>query len=152
MRSSHTGTILAILLLAASLIGCRPPPTRQADFPISSTPAHLAVGPNPSDLLANALPHTPNPGKHRIHVRSSQSRSGEIGKVNRMAGEYRLHISFDTFRALDLADYYGKLTGGAYTFTTAALRDLWGFTTNRPTNSHPTTLLPPCATSAAPNP
>ncbi|MBW7908594.1 MAG: FAD:protein FMN transferase [Kiritimatiellae bacterium] len=132
MRSNRTGTTLAILLLAASLIGCRPPPTRQADLPISSTPAHLAVGPNPSDLLANALPPTRRILENVWSTFNPANRDGEIGKVNRMAGDYRLHISFDTFRALDLADYYGKLTDGAYSFTTGPLRDLWGFTAQPP--------------------
>ncbi|MCO6400421.1 MAG: FAD:protein FMN transferase [Verrucomicrobia bacterium] len=132
MRSSHTGTILAILLLAAPLIGCHPPPARQADFTVGTTSANLTVGTTPSDLLANALPPTRRILENIASTFDPANRSSEIGKVNRMAGEYRLHISFDTFRALDLADYYGKLTGGAYTLTTAALRDLWGFTTNPP--------------------
>ncbi len=118
---------IASILLATALIGCRPPAPRETTFTAGNATAHIAVGDGAADLLSTALSPTRRIFNNTWTAFDPDNRSGEIGKVNRMAGEYRLHISFDTFRALDLADYYGKLTGGAYDFTIAPLRDLWGF-------------------------
>lgn len=51
----------------------------------------------------------------------------DIAKINRTATTVRLPISMDTFRILDLGQYYSRLTDGFFDFTMGPVAYLWGF-------------------------
>lgn len=128
---NRSARLLCIALLALTPIiaftGCKKQqPPRQSRFSAGHATAQIEVNAD----HANQLPMLVASARRAFNSVWSgfnpTNRAGEINKINRMGSEYRLQISFDTFRGLDLADYYGRLANGAYDFTLGPLREIWG--------------------------
>lgn len=127
MKNKRAWWCITALALATLSSGCRSRATQQVDFTLGGASARVATSDEQSGELATAVAATRRIFNSVWSEFNEADRASEISKINRMAAEYRLQISFTTFRALDLADYYSRLTGGAYDLTLGPLRELWGF-------------------------
>lgn len=127
-RSAWLGCVVAASVLV--LNACRESAPQHTDFTVGNTPARITAGPGHADQLAPAVIAARRTFDNVLKEFTGTDRAGQIHKINRMASNYRLHITFNTYRALDLADYYSRLTGDAFDITLGPLRDLWGFNGN----------------------
>ncbi|HMP76187.1 MAG TPA: FAD:protein FMN transferase [Kiritimatiellia bacterium] len=115
---------LALLLLAA---GCADHMPREAAFPAGDATASVSLA---ATQLGQLEPVRDSTRRIMLAVWKelhAADGAGELAKINRMAGSYRLQVSHSTFRLLDLAHYYGQLTGNAFDLTVAPLLEAWGF-------------------------
>lgn len=120
-------TALAALALTFAGGGCKKQHApQQTAFTAGNANARIEITANHSDQLP-ILTATARRALNSVWADfNPTNRAGEINKINRMGSEYRLQISFNTFRGLDLADYYGRLANGAYDVTLGPLREAWG--------------------------
>ena len=125
---------LALLLLAA---GCAEPAPRTATFPADDATASITLAPAQARQLELVRESA---RRQMLSVWSEfdpRNEKGELQKINRMAGSYRLQVAHNTFRLIDLAHYYGQLTGNAFDLTVAPLLAAWGFDGSPPAEEPP---------------
>lgn len=65
-------------------------------------------------------------------------RQSDLSKINRVAGSFRMQVSFNTFRALDLVHYYSQLTQGGYDLALLGALEAWGIGSATPPPEPPT--------------
>ncbi len=122
MKRSGLGALAAAALLA----GCGPPRPLGLEFTAGNATGRVTLDRvHAGQLSAAAADARRQCGAAWAIFDESNPRS-EISRINGMAGAYRLKISHNAFRALDLAHYYSQLSGGAFDITTGPLRQAWG--------------------------
>ncbi len=72
---------------------------------------------------------------------STYRSDSEISQLTRAAGRAPLPVSEDTFRVLELSEYYGNVTRGAFDVTVAPLVRLWGFGVTPPAHAPETDAI-----------
>ncbi len=80
-----------------------------------------------------------------VHINgllNNYSDSSEVSQINRNAGISPVPISSETYAALNKAQQYCRLTGGAFDFTIGPLLKIWGFCNDIPGADTP---APPAA-------
>lgn len=117
---------VALALIFTGVACERQQPPRQASFSVGNTDARVEVAANHTDQQSTLISTARRNFNSVWQEFNPTNRAGEISKINQMGSEYRLQISFNTFRGLDLADYYSRLTDGAYDLTLDPLREAWG--------------------------
>ncbi len=129
MRNSVPVTCAAALACAVLFVGagCRDAAPRQAAIAVGDRAGALIMPPD----LAGQLSASSEIVRRQFQIAWSEFNlndpRSDIAKINRVAGTYRLQVSFNTFRAIDLAHYYSQLTGGAYDLTVLPALEAWGF-------------------------
>jgi thiamine biosynthesis lipoprotein len=130
----NRNTVILPALLAALALGagCADRAPRQVDFVVGTATARVAVArDNPTQL-----PTVQTAARRVLGTMwgefNEQDKRSELYRINQLAGAYSIQVSFDVFRAIDLAHYYGKLTGNAYDLTVSPLLAAWGFTGDVP--------------------
>lgn len=122
MKSS----LFILTAMVVMLAGCGPPPAVTSEFVVGNVPARVAVPAAQSDQLSAATALARRQFSAAWAVFDESKPKSEIGKINRMAGAYRLKVSFNAFRAIDLAHYYSQLSDGAFDITIGPFRQAWG--------------------------
>jgi thiamine biosynthesis lipoprotein len=129
MKSSRPYKFALAIACAAAICGagCRDTTPRRVEIAVGDAVGSVTL---PHDLAARLSTAAEIAGNQfrttadEFNINDSRS---DIAKVNRVAGSYRIYVSFNTFRAIDLAHYYSRLTGGAYDLTILPALEAWGF-------------------------
>jgi thiamine biosynthesis lipoprotein len=129
MRISRPYALALALACAAALCGagCRDPSPRRIDIAVGDSPGSLTLPPDLAGRMSAAAEIVMNQFRLTASELNPEDPRSDIAKVNRVAGAYRQYVSFNTFRAIDLAHYYSRLTGGAYDLTVMPALEAWGF-------------------------
>lgn len=117
---------LAPLGLALLLSACTDPTPRIAELSIGNQPGAVVVPASAAGQLSAIREQVERHYRTAWNEFNLADRRSDISKVNQVASTYQLQVTFDTFRALDLAHYYSQLTGGAYDLTLLPALEAWG--------------------------
>lgn len=136
--------VLQALLLAATLAaaGCgQPPEPATATLSVHTDTATLTVAP-PGHEQIDAIAYLVREHlAQNLRQLDETHPASDIAKINRTATTVRLPISTDTFRILDLGQYYSRLTDGFFDYTLGPVAYLWGFKQPLPPDQAPTEEL-----------
>lgn len=113
-----------VALIAA---GCSKPPETRFDIGVGQKPGTVIVPPHRAADLYPLSELVQRQFQSVWKEFDVSDRKSEVSRLNQMAGAYRMLVSFNTFRALDLAHYYSRLTLGAYDLGLMPALEAWGF-------------------------
>lgn len=116
----------ATIALLAFAAGCRDPQPVKSSFDYGEISASITLAGRDARRIATADEVGRSTALRVMRSLDPAEPRGDLAKINKIAATSRWPVPQDTFRALNLALHYGRLTDGAYDVTIAPLARMWG--------------------------